>query len=90
MSTLFSDSKYKERALKLCRGHYQRALINGRQLWSGADLRGVAKEYSCSYSRSRANLIKRLEGAGIPVEYKYGKNNRKILLVGFRDKYCRF
>ncbi len=54
-----------DEALALCRGSYQRDLVMGQQAWSGADLRGKAREYGMSYRRSRRNLIRRLEEAKV-------------------------
>lgn len=54
-----------ERALRVARGRYQRALVTGDALLSGADLQGAAKKYSSSYTRSRNQLLDRLIGAGI-------------------------
>jgi len=54
-----------EKALGLCRGRYQRALVQGEQNWSGSDLRGKASKYGGRYAASRAALLERLVDAGI-------------------------
>lgn len=51
---------------KLCRGTYQKSLWQGNARWSGADLRGVAKEFSSRYAQSRNNLAARWNDADIP------------------------
>ena len=84
--TVYSNNEYKERAVRLARGRYQAALLTNREAWSGATLRGTAKKYSGRYAISRNNLVKRLENAGIPVEFKRGMYNKKILFVGFKNE----
>lgn len=49
-----------EAALAQAKGSYQRALVLGKQTWSGSDLRGKARKYSGHYARSRAALLRRL------------------------------
>lgn len=55
-----TESDYRQAALKLARGDYQRALIYGSETWSGSSLKGKAREYGAHYARSRRNLIERL------------------------------
>lgn len=58
-------------AVKKCaKGKYQRALLDGRQRWSGADLQGKAKHWSMVYSTRRANLLERIRKAGFTVEFR--------------------
>lgn len=56
----------KERALTLCRGSYQRALVNGQETLGGSTLRGRAKNYAGRYQMSARRLLARLDNAGIP------------------------
>jgi hypothetical protein len=58
------DEDYK-RAIALCKGSYQVALIDGRQNWSGSDLKGKARKYGSHYNKSRIALLSRLEAAGV-------------------------
>jgi hypothetical protein len=44
-------------------GTYQQALLDGGASWSGASLKGKAREYSGSYARSRGNLLTRISKA---------------------------
>lgn len=47
------------------RAHYARAVIRGRQRWSGADLRGLAKtRFGAAYAEQRDNALRALERAG--------------------------
>lgn len=55
-----TESDYRQAALKLARGSYQRALIYGTESWSGSTLRGKAREYGARYAKSRRALIERL------------------------------
>jgi histidinol-phosphate/aromatic aminotransferase/cobyric acid decarboxylase-like protein len=68
-------------ALDLCRGVYQRDVVLGAQAWSGADLRGRAREYSGRYKRSREALLKRMRKAGIPVRVETVNRHGKLELV---------
>ncbi|MGN6106313.1 MAG: hypothetical protein ACTHU0_14495 [Kofleriaceae bacterium] len=70
-------------ALACCaRGVYQRALLAGTEAWSGATLQGAARRYGYWYARSRANLIERIERAGISVELERRKHGRIVAVVG--------
>lgn len=84
INTIFADSKTQKKALGLTRGRYQRSLIEGRARWSGADLQGTAKSYNGKYATSRENLINRLRKSGIPVLKTNGKNNRIVVIFGFK------
>ena len=46
------------------RQQYARAVLEGRQTWSGNDLRGRAKKWSSSYARQRAAARDALVKAG--------------------------
>ena len=82
VNTLVANDVY-EKALSVCRGSYQRALVRGHQRLSGADLRGRANHWSAGYARSRRALIKRLWDADITVrEIRLKKGGRRILVIG--------
>lgn len=78
-SIIKSEDGLKE-ALGLARGCYQRNLLKGREAISGATLRGTAKQYSGRYKASATNLLKR---CGKLVKEKIGKNNKRLLIIGF-------
>jgi len=59
-STSPSEDEEKE-LLKCAKGSYQKALVAGRQRWSGADLRGSARKFSAKYARSRVALLRRID-----------------------------
>lgn len=82
MSTIIKDEAAKQKALTLCRGHYQRAIIEGRANLSGSDLHGKAKEYGRHYKWSRENLLARLVANGVPVSERRGAHNKRILVIG--------
>ena len=81
-NTVTVFDKALERALEQARGPYQRDLLRGERRWSGADLLGKARQYASHYSLSRANLLDRLERAGIPHHMQRGKHNRLCLILG--------
>lgn len=49
--------------LSCARGCYQRALLEGREPWSGAGLRGRAAQFGARYARSRKGLVDRINAA---------------------------
>lgn len=71
-----------ERALALCKGHYQENLVRGIEALSGSTLRGKAKRYWSQYRRSRENLLARMTRAGIPWREERGPYGRRILVIG--------
>ena len=50
-----------DRALRLCKGTFQRALVNGTESLCGTTLRGNAKIYASKYRLSALALRHRLE-----------------------------
>lgn len=81
MTTRFTHESVRETALAQARGCYQRNLLTGWQIWSGADLRGKARKFNGRYARSRDNLIERMTRAGLLCQFIYGGHGRKILTV---------
>lgn len=81
--TYYTSEDAMNAALRCARGHYQEALLHGEALWSGADLKGKAKQYGVSYHRSRENLLARLEAAGLqPVTlYLNRQHNRRVVVI---------
>lgn len=59
-------------ALKLARGSYQRDIVLGRALLSGADIRGAAARYSSRYAGARRALFDRIVAARIPFSVTSG------------------
>lgn len=68
-------------ALALCRGVYQRALVEGTQALSGATLTGMAARYGARYARSGRNLVKRLQDAGL-ARVEIRAHGKRVLVVG--------
>lgn len=76
------DLDMYERALKLCRGEYQRNIIRGNEAVSGSTLKGAAKKYWGSYRESVESLLKRCEKAGIVFTFETAAHGRKVLVIG--------
>jgi hypothetical protein len=72
----------REQADKLCRGIYQRGLIDGTQRWSGSDLKGTARNFGACYARSRGNLHQRMEKAGITFAIRRNETGTTELFLG--------
>ena len=53
-----------DKACGMLRGAYAQNVVTGQQRWSGADLRGKAKNYGSTYARQRHKAEKALEAAG--------------------------
>lgn len=70
--TIYATETARETAAALARGRYQRALLDGDARWSGADLRGRARDYSARYAASRDSLVARMRAAGLTVTYSGG------------------
>lgn len=81
MWTQFSNTDLQDQALALAKGSYQQSLVYGHEAWSGSTLRGKAKQYAGSYSRSRDALLQRMSKAGIKHHFEVIER-RKILVVG--------
>ena len=88
MSTYFDSEASKTLALSLARGCYQRRLLDGRQDWSGADLRGTARTWSSSYGRSREALLARMWEKGLRAWYYYLRPGGYKVLVVYSDPTC--
>ena len=69
-------------AMTLCRGCYQRALIDGNEALSGSTLKGAAGNFRGRYRTSRLNLLARLTNAGIKWDVEIQDHNRKVLVLG--------
>ncbi len=69
-------------AVKLARGCYQRAILDGSAAMSGADLKGKAADYAGQYSASRRHLLERLEAAQIPYHVAKRKHGKLVLVLG--------
>ena len=63
----------RERALKLAKGSYQQALVEGTAYLGGKGLKGKTKKYASSYFyHSTYNFLLRLKEAGIPYRIEQG------------------
>jgi hypothetical protein len=81
MEKLTAAQSEIRKALKLCRGEYQRSIILGVARLSGSDLKGTAKKYADFYARSRNNLLSRLRVNGIQLAEALEYPHRKRVLV---------
>jgi len=81
MTTRIDSQATLDLALSICRGSYQRSVVQGYSRLSGADLRGRARRYAGHYAASRANLLTRLEAAGIDVSEDRGQHGLRILVL---------
>ncbi len=63
---IYGADEWQALALNLCRGSYQRAIVEGRQRISGSDLKGKAARFSGRYSVSRDAILYRMKRARIP------------------------
>lgn len=70
-----------DRALKLCRGAYQRRLVLGQARLSGSELGNMPVHCLIAYNRSRRSLLDRLETHGIQSTEKTGPHNARILVL---------
>ena len=64
MKTTTKLAQVCDKACQMLRGAYAKAVVTGQQRWSGADLRGKAKNYGSTYARQRRKAEKALEAAG--------------------------
>jgi len=71
------ETKYRQQALDLCKGEYQRGIVLGKH-----SLSGVGKE-GARYAKSRTSLLARLKENGIPVREEKGDHGKRILVIGF-------
>ena len=69
-------------ALKLARGSHQRAILTGRAMLSGSDLRGTAKSYIGKYRASANAIMARCAAAGLAVSEQIGGHNRRDVVIG--------
>lgn len=76
------DLEAYNQALRLTRGSYQRAILEGTEALSGSTLHGSAALFSSRYKRSSQRLLERMTKAGIPWRIERGPKNKKILVIG--------
>ena len=72
----------QRKALKLARGNYQVALLNGRQRLSGSDLKGKAAKYAGKYAASARNLLERCRKAELDVWTTVREHGRRVICFG--------
>jgi hypothetical protein len=63
-----------DRALDLCKGSYQRAVVLGQATLGQSDLKGKAKTYKASYNRSVRSLLDKLAQENITYHVVPGKS----------------
>ena len=81
MFSTINNQETLNKALKLCRGIYQKNLLLGKQRLSGADLSGNAKKYIGKYRQSSKNLLNRLQAAGLNIREIRGHHNRREIII---------
>jgi hypothetical protein len=74
----YSDAD-KHVALQLCKGEYQRGLIEGTHNLSATT---ATSRFRTAYKRSSAELIRRIKAAGIAVSEAVGARGARILVIG--------
>lgn len=84
MTYTYAVGDARKRALALCRGCYQRAVVYGDEALSGGTLRGRAAKYIGRYRASSESLLTRLSAEGIPYcVTRLGQRN--VLVLGLDD-----
>jgi hypothetical protein len=87
--TIVLSEEALDQALDLAKGDYQENFLLGHENLSGSTLKGKAKHYGATYSRSRGALLKRMTDAGIPWTEERGDHNKRILVIGRRETGLR-
>lgn len=75
-----------DKALKLCRGCYQRDIVNGYARISGSDLKGKAKKYGIHYENSRNRLFARMYANEI--EFAVYRPRRGPHKLVYGERFC--
>ena len=60
------------RAMSLCKGSFQRNLVNGYETIGSSTRKGKAKNYDMHYQQSAQHLMDRLADAGVPYHVELG------------------
>ncbi len=68
-------------ALPLCKGCYQRYLLEGYEALSGSTLKGKARTWKSKYMISQRNFLKRLRDARLIVSESTGGHGARILTI---------
>lgn len=76
MNTII-NVKDTEKVYDLAKGCYQYQLLMGDERWSGAGLKGKAKQWSLRYRRSRDALVQRLRDNGYEVNFVLLKRHKR-------------
>ena len=63
-----------DRALDLCKGSYQRAIVLGHATLGQSDLKGKARQYKATYGRSVKSLLDKLTQENITYHVVPGKS----------------
>lgn len=89
MSTIATATAHKI-ALSVCKGDYQKSLINGWASWAGSDLKGSAARYGGRYRDSRESLIAACRNAGLRVQVsKIGPRQSLVATILTRAEAAR-
>lgn len=84
MATYFTSPEAEAAARALCgRSETKSALLDGRQEWSLADLKGAAKKFGGSYAKARDALLADLRAAGLdPADVKLPSlRGRRVVII---------
>lgn len=75
----------KAESMLSSRQHYARDVLAGNQLWSGADLKGVAKKFGAGYAKQRGCALKALRAAGGEVQPCENGLMQTVVSIGMDD-----
>ena len=79
---IINDSAVLDQALRLCRGSYQRDILQGHESLSGSTLKGKAKSYGGRYKASAASIIRKCQQAGLNVREESGPHSKRLVVIG--------
>lgn len=78
----------RNKALRVAKGAYQRALICGQESLSGSTLRGEARRWGAQYARSRDAVLERIQDqTDVSVyEIRRPRGGRRVLVLVDSDE----
>jgi hypothetical protein len=79
---VISKEQTLEKGLNLCKTDYQRKILTGTALLSGADLSIKAKRYWSRYQESRNTIMAKCQIAGLNITEGITKHNKRIVVIG--------
>lgn len=84
MTTYFSSEETREIAYEIAKSCSKTAvrLLDGSEAWSLASLKGKARSYSGSYSKSRDRFLEKLTMAGLqPVTLYLRPHGKRVVVI---------